>query len=237
MRRCAFLVLLALLAANCGGNAGSSFTAEENDSQTLALTTQTALVIENTNGTITITGSDATAELTCLTTKKVTSTVSTSDAQGHISDIDVAVSEDADSVTYAVTHPTSESRSYEVNFDITLPNHLNVVITLYNGNIALNATTTSVEVNLLNGTFVADLTLNDPCALAIDVGNGDIMLTLPNSTNAALTASVVNGAIINDGLIFTDQDISSTQFSGTLGTGDGSIVLSVANGQIEMGAE
>ncbi|MFH1654919.1 MAG: DUF4097 family beta strand repeat-containing protein [Pseudomonadota bacterium] len=234
MKRCFFLALLFFLTSGCGGDSSSSFIYEEDDSDTLTLTTQTELIVEDTNGNIVITGSDTTDALTCSISKKVTSKISDSDAQSHISDITVTVDNNAGNIRYEVAHPTSDSRSYEVNFDIVVPNNFNYVITLVNGNITLQSVTTSVDINLLNGTVNSDLILNDNCAVSIAVGDGDIDLTLPDTTNANLTASVVNGTINNAGLTFTNQQVSSTQFIGTLGTGDGSIVLSVGNGQIEM---
>jgi hypothetical protein len=234
MKRCFIFILLACLASSCGGASGAPYIYEENESHTLALTTQTQLIVENTNGRMTIMGSDTAVDLQCSISKKVTSRVSESDAQSHMSDIDVTVDDNANNVRFAVDHPTSDSRNYEVNFYIVLPNNLDYVLTAVNGDIALQSSTTSVEIDLLNGDSNSDLTLNDGSAVSITVGNGDIGLTLPDDTNADLTASVVNGSINNAGLTFTDEQVSSTQFDGTLGDGDGNIVLSVGNGHVVM---
>ncbi len=232
MKRYSILVILILFTSSCGGDSTLSY--EDVDSHTLTLTTQTELIIEDTNGSVTITGSDTTDILSCTISKKVTSNVSEDDARSHISDIEVTVNNDANTVKYEVAHPSSDNISYEVNFDIVLPNNFNHTITLDNGDITLQSATTTVNVDLLNGTCTADLFLSETCDVLISIGNGEIALTLPDSTNANLAASVVNGAISNTGLTFTDQQTSSTLFTGTLGTGNGNIALSVVNGHVEM---
>ena len=183
---------------------------------------------------MTIVGSDAADDLQCTISKKVTSQVSEDDAQSHMSDIVIAVDDNANSVGFTVDHPTSDSRSYEINFYIVLPNNFSYDLTAVNGDITLQSQATSVEIDLLNGNSNSDLTLGDGCAVSIIVGNGDIGLTVPDNTNADLTASVVNGSISNTGLTFTNEQITSTQFTGTLGDGDGNIALSVGNGDVVM---
>ena len=103
-----------------------------------------------------------------------------------------------------------------------------------NGSIIVNAETKNINISLGNGTAEADLVLTDNCDAGITVGNGIIDFTIPNSTNSMLVASVGNGSIINNELSFQNQQASSKTFTGKLGNGNGSIVLSLGNGTITM---
>ncbi|MEJ2506351.1 MAG: hypothetical protein P8Y81_08820 [Ignavibacteriaceae bacterium] len=80
----------------------------------------------------------------------------------------------------------------------------------------------------------ADLVLADNCEAGVTVGNGTINFKVPNNTNAMFVASVGNGSIVNNGLSFQNQQTTSRTFSGRLGNGNGSIVLSLGNGTITM---
>ena len=236
MRKLFLLILLVLLYYGCDENTVSTlrYEAEATESDIINLTTQTLLIIYDTNGTITITSSDTTSKLYYNILKKVESNLSESDAQSHLSDINITVEEKVGNIKFDVNHPTSQDRDYLINFDIVLPHHIYSSIALGNGNIILESTTRSALINLGNGNATTDLTLEDTCAVAIAVGNGNIDFTVPDNTNANLTASAGNGTITNNELNFTNQQSSNNQFSGTLGNGAGSIVLNIGNGNIVM---
>jgi hypothetical protein len=210
------------------------YEAEATESHTINLTTQTSLVMHNTNGNITITGSDTTSNLYYSILKKVESNESESDAQSHLSDINITVDENVSDIKIKVDHPTSDDRNYQIDFNIILPNHIYHVISMGNGNITLESITRLALLNLGNGNVTTDLTLEDTCAVSIAVGNGNIDFNIPGNTNANLAASVGNGTISNNGLNFSNQQSSDNQFSGTLGNGAGNIALNIGNGNIGM---
>lgn len=236
MRKLLLIILFALLYWSCDENSVSVFRyeAEATESHNINLTTQTSIIIYNTNGNITIAGSDTASNLYCSILKKVESNQSESDAQSHLSDIDITVEENVSNIRFEVDHPTNDDRNYQINFDIILPNNLNYDIALGNGNITLESITKLALINLGNGNVTTDFTLGDTCTVSIAVGNGNIDFTIPDITNADLTASVGNGTISNNGLNFTNQQSSNNQFNGTLGNGAGSIALSIGNGNIGM---
>jgi hypothetical protein len=236
MQKLILVILIALLYWSCDENSVSVFTyeSEATESHSINLTTQTTIIVYNTNGNITITSSDTASNLYCDIVKKVKSNVSESDAQSHIPDIDISIEENVNNTKFDVDHPTDNDRNYEINFDIILPNNLNYDIALGNGNITLGSRTKLAVINLGNGNVTTDLTLEDTCAVSIAVGNGNINFAIPGNTNANLIASVGNGTISNTGLNFTNQQSSNNQFNGTLGNGAGSIVLSIGNGNIIM---
>jgi len=236
MRKLFLLILMTALFCSCNENSVSVliYKAESTESRTINLTTQTSLIIYNTNGIITITSSDTTNNLYYTILKKVESNQSESDAQTHLSDINITIEENTNNIKFDVDHPTSNDRDYIIDFDIILPDHIYHEIGLGNGNINLESITRLALINLGNGNVNSDLTLDDTCAVSIAVGNGSIKFTVADSTNATLTASAGNGTITNNGLNFTNQQSSSNQFSGTLGNGAGSIVLNIGNGNIVM---
>lgn len=211
-----------------------TYEAEDSESHIITLSSQVLLIVENTNGTITISASDTVSNMYCVIVKKVISNESESDAQSHLSDIDISIAQNSAEVKFEADHPMSTERNYEIGFNIIMPHDFNFGIALGNGNITMQTRTRVMNINLGNGNMVADVTLTDTCAAAISVGNGNINFTIPGGTNAQLSASVGNGTISNNGLNFQNQHSSNNQFNGTLGNGAGNIVLTVGNGNVLM---
>ena len=236
MKKYFLIILSALLIYSCDEDSVSSFTydAEVDETYTYNVTTQTELVVLNTNGNINITGSDTTTNLYCFVTKKVESKVSESDAQSHLSAIDISIEGNTDNFNIEVDNPNNDDRNYIITLTIIIPNNFNHLLTLGNGNITVNSTTKKLMGYLGNGNFIADATLSDTCLAEISFGNGNLDITIPGDTNALLTASVGNGNISNNGLNFQNQQLSNNRFSGTLGNSAGRILLSLGNGNITM---
>ena len=237
MKTAIFLLLSIILIIGCDENSVTSsdqFESEIDESQVITLSTQTDFIIENTNGNILISVSDTAAIIYCDITKKVRSRISESDAQSHLSQIDITFEKNTTDVTIEVDHPMNDDRDYEVTFDILLPNNFNYNLNLGNGSVFVNSTTKNLLVNLGNGSVESNVILLDTCYVSVSIGNGNMDLIIPDNTNAMLSASVGNGSISNTGLNFHNQHSTSRQFSGVLGSGVGSIVLSVGNGNITM---
>lgn len=226
--------LLLLLACEKDPVSGDEYEYEEEESLTLDVTTQTELIVENTNGSVTILGSDTAASVQIEITKKVRSKISERDAQSHISSIDISHPQSLNSISLIVSHPANDDRNYEINLDIILPNNFNYDLSLGNGTITITSGTKEISINLGNGTIESDLVLTNNCSVGFNVGNGTINLKIPGSTDAMLVASVGNGSITNNGLSFQNQQTTSKTFSGRLGNGNGNIVLSLGNGSITM---
>ena len=212
-----------LLLSGCDNDPVSSneYEYEEQEFNTIDLTAQTELIVENTNGSIEI-------------RKKVRSKISERDAKSHISDINVSPLSGLSSVRLSVNNPSSDDRDYEINIEIILPKNFNYDLALGNGTINITSETKNINLSLGNGTVEADLVLADNCEAGVTVGNGTINFKVPNNTNAMFVASVGNGSIVNNGLSFQNQQTTSRTFSGRLGNGNGSIVLSLGNGTITM---
>jgi len=236
MKKYLLIIFSIFLFIGCDEDSVSSNTyeSEANESHTLNLTTQTELIVQDTNGSIIVTGSDTTSNVYCLITKKVISHVSESDAQSHLADIDITIQDNADNIKVEVDNPNNDDRDYEITLNIIIPNNFSYILTLGNGNISVESITKKIIAYLGNGNFSSDVTLLDTCLVEVAVGNGNLTLIIPGSTNALLTASVGNGNISNNGLNFQNQQIDNNHFLGKLGNGAGRILLSLGNGNITM---
>jgi hypothetical protein len=237
MRTATFLLLSIILTISCDENSVTSsdqFESKIDESQVITLSAQTYLLVESTNGDIVISISDTASNIYCDITKKVRSRISENDAQSHLSQIDITIEKNTADVKIEVDHPMNDDRDYEIVFDILLPNNFNYALNLGNGNISVNSSTKSLVINLGNGSVQTDVILLDTCFVSVSIGNGNMNLIIPGNTNAELSASVGNGNISNNGLNFQNQQITSRQYTGTLGSGVGIIVLSVGNGNITM---
>lgn len=237
MRLLSLLILSIALLIGCDEDSVSSsdqFEAETNETQVITLSAQTSLIVENTNGTINVTGSDTASNVYCDIKKKVKSKISENDAQSRLSNITISFLTNNTDVEIEVDNPINDDRDYETHLTIILPDNFNHNLILGNGNIFVNSTTKNLVISLGNGNVTVDVILSDTCYTPISLGNGNLAFTIPDNTNATLVASVGNGLISNNGLNFQNQQITSRQFSGTLGNGVGNIVLSVGNGNITM---
>lgn len=234
---------------------GRQYTYEEGHTDTIELSGQTMLTLENTNGTIQITGSDTTANLQLEVTRRVRSH-SLEDAKEHIGDIVITNELRTDDFYVKVEHPSSTRRNYGADFIITLPADFNFTIHSGNGDLQLSSVSGSatlalgngsidlvdvesdqVTAELGNGNANMDLTLPDSSSVTAAVGNGNITLQIPVETAASVEASVGNGNIKTSGLDFDDLRTSPRRLTGTLGDGGGTITLTTGNGVISLQGE
>jgi len=237
MKNIIIIILPALLLlSGCDNDPVSSneYEYEEQEFNIIDLTTQTELIVENTNGSITILDSDTAKTIQVEIRKKVRSKISERDAKSHITDISISTQPGISSVRLSASNPSTNDRDYEINFEIILPKNFDYDLSLGNGTITITSETKNINISLGNGTVEEDLVLANNCEAGTTVGNGTISFKVSNSTNAMLVASVGNGSIVNNGLSFQNQQTTSRTFSGKLGNGSGNIVLSLGNGTITM---
>ena len=64
--------------------------------------------------------------------------------------------------------------------------------------------------------------------------NGSIDLTIPTTTDAELSIALTNGIITVSNLTIDGAVTTPTSVSGTLGTGEGSLILRTTNGNITL---
>jgi hypothetical protein len=229
-------LILIIFAAGCSENSfySDQYESETIENQVVALSTQTDFSIENTNGSIIISTADTAKNIYCGISKKVKSKISKEDAREYLSRINIATSKDNSGVTIKVDHPKNDNRTYEIKFNILMPDNFNYNLNLGNGDITVNSSTKNLVINVGNGTVESDVVLADTCRAVISIGNGSLNLVIPGRTNATVNALVGNGTISSNGLNFQNQQSANQRFTGTLGNGTGSITLNVGNGTIIM---
>ena len=88
----------------------------------------------------------------------------------------------------------------------------------------------------VNGSIDANYTsLNNVREIKLKSVNGSVNLTLPQSPNADVEASVVNGSITTDFPLTVKGHFVGKSMSGTLGSGGVHIELNNVNGSIHIG--
>jgi DUF4097 and DUF4098 domain-containing protein YvlB len=223
---------------------------EEPFSVKVAVANQTRVTLQGINGNIEIFGRAQVDSFTVAGERRVGS-FSTEDAQEHFHLLEVVVTDAGDELQVETRQPASSSgRSYTVNYELTVPQNLdleignlngNIVvktvrstITLgtLNGNIALEDIEGNVTAEATNGSVVAEVILPIGGTAHLVTTNGNVTLSVPATTSAELTATLANGDIQIQGLSLQDPVSTNTSLSGTLGAGEGSITLRTVNGNI-----
>lgn len=213
---------------------------------------RTRVRVEGINGNIAIVG-DPTATSIVVTGERVVGSNSVADAEAHLPDLEVRVTELSDEVRVRTIQPSNTGgRRYEVRYEITLPLDFEAVVTHINGNVEITDVaggadvqhvngnvllfdlSCSAEVDLVNGSI--DATIDMPLHGIVDLAitNGNIALRVPTDVSAELFASVSNGLITLTNLTLHDQSGTSRTVRGTLGAGDGTIELTSVNGNIAL---
>src|SRR5262249_319228 len=143
----------------------------------------------------------------------------------------------------------------EVHYILHVPQNARIdKIDLVNGPLTVQKLTGEIDANLVNGkvpaselTGEADLaTVNgsiEACysslanvrEIKLKSVNGSIHLLLPQSPNADVDASVVNGSISTDFPLTVKGHLVGKSMSGTLGSGGVHIELNNVNGSIHLG--
>ena len=193
---------------------------------------QTRLVLEATNGTISIAGVAGADVVTVEGTREVHA-ATVDEAQQALPEVQVNVEEFAEEIVVRTIQPQdNERRNFVVNYEINLPRNLSVLVTSANGNIDVTDIDGSVSVQLSNGNVEARVTLPPNGAIEITIANGDTDLFIPVSTSAAFSAAVGNGSIEISNLELQNLVRTSKTAMGVLGEGNGSITLQTGNGRI-----
>lgn len=260
------LAVLVLLAAciswiSCGTDKSSGpddnvsntdFVASESFSFGVEVTNHTKLRLEGINGNVTITGLSG-ADSVIVTGEKRVGSESVQDAEDHLQDLQVSVSDLSSEVYVKTTQPDeTHGRSYVVDYNITLPQNLHVEVSNVNGSVTIGSINNSVSVvnvngqvtlneifgsvlvSLVNGQIQAEVTLPTDGTIVMTTVNGGIGLDIPQSTSADFSASVDNGIISIYDLILTNLVSTPNSLTGTLGDGQGVISLSTVNGNISV---
>jgi hypothetical protein len=247
-------LLLAVALALCGcdgdGTGPLQYLAEADFSFVLDATGKVRLNVEVTNGTVMITGVADGNELRVDGVKQVWSS-SQADADEYLDSLEVRADEVLNEFLVSTEQPEETgSRAYVVEYEIEVPDGLEVVIASGNGpitvasirndiviasgngQVTLDDIEASVVVAVGNGEIDADMTLPLDGTVALATGNGDISLAIPQSTSAEFSAEVGQGSIMVMNLTLQNEVSTGTTTTGTLGGGQGTIDLNAGVGVI-----
>lgn len=197
-------------------NIDYKYKARESFAHIVSVSSQITLKVKGINGSVDVQSVSGTDQVK-VSGEKVVSANTYSDAQAHLKDINIEIDEFTNELLVRTSQPQySNGRSYDVNYTISVPAHLNVVVENVNG---------SIDGKLYvpqNGTV--DLSLQ----------NGNIRLEVPQITSADFSASLTNGSIAVQNLTLYNRVETSRMLHGTLGNGDGTISLNTTNGNIDV---
>jgi hypothetical protein len=254
----AILVAAVLSSTACdpGSTAVTDFMAEAQFSYTVDVVDQVRLRLDAINGTIRVTGVVDATTMTVEGTKLVWSN-SQADADAALDNLAVVIDEGVEVFHVHTDQPEQDGRAYAVEYEIRLPDDLEVAMVNVNGDIIVEFVKNSVEITsvnaainldeiegnvsiqLVNGDVDAELTLPLDGVVDMAVADGDITLEIPTDTSAEIYFEIACC-----GNNFSNLDVQDLEHSppgvwpptvtGTLGAGQGTISLAVGNGIITM---
>jgi hypothetical protein len=236
-----------------GDVANTNFTATKDFSFDVDATNLSRLRLEAIDGDIIVTGTTGSNSV-IITGERQVGSESVDDAEAHLDELEVSVSDLGEEIVVRTTQPTeTHGRSYIVDYNIRLPRGMEVLCTgvsgtasidsisnsvsadMVNGQLSLEDIFGSTSVDLTNGQINATITLPLDGTIDMTMVNGNIQLGIPLSTSAAFSASLVSGIIsISPDLDLQDMNQTANSLTGTLGDGRGTITLSTTNGNIEV---
>jgi DUF4097 and DUF4098 domain-containing protein YvlB len=216
LRLPATFILPALLLSSCifgsdlFGVSNTRYSAEEDFSYSIDVTTQTGFLLQGINGTVELTGDPDATSVDVWGTRKVRSE-SVSDARSHLEDLLVLVATTADRVTVMTDQPeNTQGRSYIVNYHIIVPEDLDVRVVHVNGEVDVVSLTGDLgvfstngetridsiygntEVSLTNGSLLLWEMFGDVRA---GLSNGDVTARVTLTGEAVCDIGVTNGQI------------------------------------------
>lgn len=257
--RSRFLAIAVLLVSSACGSGDSNnderpvdIEVEEAFSFAVPVVDHTAILLEAINGEIDFAASAAATSVQISGIRRVGSDA-LADAERHLADLFVDIEDDGDRVLVHTVQPrNARGRNYEVEYIITAPPDLqllvtsvngpiivrdaefDVLITSVNGPVTLERVVATTAVSLVNGNIDADVTLPQNGELDLSIVNGDIDLEIPAATSADFSAMVANGSVTASNLDFNNLVQNSRSVTGILGSGAGTIDLDVINGAIRV---
>jgi len=197
-----------------GSTGDTEVKARESFFHIVDLTNQTLLKLKGINGTVDVQSVSGTNQVT-ISGEKIVSSDTYQDAYSQLKNITIEINELTDELQVKTVQPNfSDDRSYQVNYTITVPSHLNVFVDNVNG--------------VING----KLTVPHNGSVEMGLINGSIVLDIPQNTSSDFFASLVNGAISLQNLTVYNRIMTSKSLQGRLGEGQGMITLRTINGTI-----
>lgn len=218
--------------------------------ETVHLSGQEALSLQNVNGDIVIEASGH-GSMIHIEAELIAGSDSRSDAERWLDRLRVRIEERTRTVSVETDFPNdAKGRRLEVRYHVRIPEGLSVELYHVNGQITVNDVVGHVDVNhingrveidglhgsadvhLVNGTIDCHMTLGAAGFAFLSTVNGEIQLDIPKDTSARLHAGTSNGEIRFENLSVHGETRNARDRSGTIGDGGSQIELNVVNGTI-----
>ncbi len=232
------VVLMTLTSIGCDSSSdepivdNTNFTASGDFHHTVQAANRTTLRIEGINGEVKVRAVPNTGSVVISGERRVGSD-SFADASDFLRHVTVVVTEFGDEIIARTEQPNNAGgRECIVDYEVTIPEGLDVDVRHINGAVVLAELKSSTNVDLVNGTLAANIDLPPGGTVDMTVVNGTLLLEIPTTTSASVAAVITNGELFVSNLDFVDQQLSGRTVTGTLGSADGNIRLSVINGTL-----
>jgi DUF4097 and DUF4098 domain-containing protein YvlB len=235
-----------------GDVANANFVAKESFSFKVRLFDHTRLRLEAISGSVAITGESG-SDSVLITGERRVGSESTQDAEEHLQLLQVTVQDLGNEIFVKTSQPDqTHGRSYVVDYSITLPESLDVLVDHVSGiveiasvdngvsvdhvsgQVSLDEVFGSAQVNLISGEIEAQVTLPKDGIINFSLVSGSIELNIPQNTSAEFSAKVTSGTISISDLVLQNQVSTTDSVTGTLGSGEGTISLNVFSGFISV---
>lgn len=252
------LVVLSLVSISCKDDEDSDarFTATSEIDIRARITSQSHLTVEAINGIVDITGVSDSDSIVVLG-ERIVYSVSQQSADTHLTELSVHIQEANNQFWVTTVQPVyTEGCEYNVNYKITVPENLSVLVRqangevlirtlgpvtsgrpsaevdLANGSIGLYDVQGSILTELSNGTTNVSTQYSELNLCEVTVVNGTTNVQIPNTISAYFSAQVIVGTVTVNGLDLRNPVITPTSVTGTLGSGDGAIAIRGTTGTI-----
>lgn len=253
----ALAAAVVILAASCGEEgvfrvSNTDYSAEQEFLIEVGAAGRRTLDLTGIRGNIDITGVAGATSIRVSGMKRVESE-SVEDAEESLAKLKVDRTITATEVSVRTSQPQrTEGRHYIVNYAVSIPKDIVVVVTNADGAVTVSSMQNTVTIaNLKGSIFASDIfasmtvAQNDgpihvsatlPLGESIEISSNtnDIGLEIPQGTSATLSATVVAGSITAENLVLTNEVKTSNSLTGTIGKGNGSIVLTAGTGNIRV---
>ena len=162
------------------------YKARESFSYKVDLTSQTSFRLEGINGSVNVQSVSGTNQVS-VSGEKVVGADSYQDAADHLKYVNVEIDEFTGELFVKTSQPKfSDGRGYNVNYTISVPSQLNIVVDNVNGSIVLDIpqnTSADFSASLVNGSIsLQNLTLHNRVATSKSLqgrlGDGQGMISL-----------------------------------------------------------
>ncbi len=231
------------------------FTVTDDFSREFPATEYISLELNAINGPVEVIGIPG-AKTVRIWGEKSVSSESYEDADEYMQELKVSINQDGGCIRVRTQQPeNTRGRQYRIDYKVRIPENYPVTITMVNGeayldnlgkslhlemvngNIVLRNVRGSVNTGITNGNVDVQMVLQPDDRCDIRAVNGKILLSIPPSTSATVTATLTVGAISVNNLTFTAIARTMTTLDGVLGEGQGVINLGTVNGNIELRGE